>query len=104
MLGEIQKALFDRALAFRQEHTRTIDSLDEFREFFTPKSKDVDHPEIHGGFALCHFTDEAPEMDEVLKELKVTPRCIPLEGDAEPGTCLFTGQPSARRAVFAKAY
>jgi len=101
-LAEIQQALFDRALAYQRQHTRTIDSLDEFKAWFTPQSEDK--PEIHGGFAVCHFTDGAPEMESLLKELKVTPRCIPLTGDDEPGTCLFTGRPSPRRAIFAKSY
>jgi prolyl-tRNA synthetase len=43
-------------------------------------------------------------MDEKLKALKVTVRCIPLGGEEEPGKCIFTGQPSQRRGVFAKAY
>ena len=42
--------------------------------------------------------------EEILKELKVTIRCIPLDGDGETGTCLFTGKPSSGRALFAKAY
>ncbi|MFV0445897.1 MAG: proline--tRNA ligase [Planctomycetaceae bacterium] len=101
-LAEIQQHLFDRSLAYRRQHTRTIDSLDEFKAWFTTTNDDK--PEIHGGFALCHFTDGASEMEAVLKDLKVTPRCVPLAGDDEPGKCLFTGQPSSRRALFAKAY
>jgi prolyl-tRNA synthetase len=31
-------------------------------------------------------------------------RCIPIDGDAEPGTCPFSGKPSARRVVWAKSY
>lgn len=101
-LDAIQQHLFDRALRFRQQHTRRIDSLDEFRAWFTPQNEEK--PEIHGGFALCHCVDGAPQMEAILKELKVTPRCIPIDGEDEPGKCLFTGQPSRRRAVFAKAY
>jgi len=100
-LGEIQQAMFDRALKLREDNTVKIDSMGEFEEFFTPKNKKK--PEIHGGLALSHFVD-VPEVEEKLKKLKVTARCIPLDGDDEPGTCLFTGQPSKRRAVFAKAY
>jgi prolyl-tRNA synthetase len=100
-LGAIQQNLFERACRLREENTRRIDSLDEFRAYFTPKNED--EPEIHGGFAWCHFADD-PAVDEELKQLKVTVRCIPVEGDDEPGTCLFTGKPSRRRAVFAKAY
>jgi prolyl-tRNA synthetase len=99
ILEEIQTNLYDRALAFRQERTRTIDSIDEFREFFT--SGDDGGPA--GGFALAHFVDNGGG-DEILKELKVTPRCIPIEGDDEEGKCIFTGEPSTRRVVFAKAY
>jgi prolyl-tRNA synthetase len=78
-----------------------IDSLAEFEKFFTPKN--ADNPEIHGGLAYCHFVD-SPTMDEKLKELKATVRCIPIEGEDEPGKCIFTGQPSTKRGVFAKSY
>jgi prolyl-tRNA synthetase len=36
--------------------------------------------------------------------MKVTIRCIPLEGDGEPGSCIVTGKPSSGRVVFARAY
>jgi prolyl-tRNA synthetase len=101
LLADIQKSLFDRALAARQEATVRIDSLAEFEKYFTPK--DEKNPEIHGGFAYCHFVD-SQEMNETLKALKVTIRCIPVDAAEEPGKCIFTGQPSTRRAVFAKAY
>jgi prolyl-tRNA synthetase len=100
-LADIQDNLFRRALTLREEHTRTIDSLDDFLAFFTPQSEEK--PEIHGGFALCHFS-EGPDLDEFLKKHKVTIRCVPLAATGEPGTCFLTGRPSAKRAVFAKAY
>jgi len=100
-LTDIQKNLFERALKLREDNTRTIDTLDEFLAYFTPKSEDK--PEIHGGFALCHYS-EGPELDELLKKHKVTIRCIPLSGDKEPGKCFLTGRPSPKRALFAKAY
>ncbi len=102
-LDEIQDALYQRALNFRAEHTREIKSLDEFRAFFTPDNTQAEEPEIHGGFALCHFVD-TPEIEPILKELKVTVRCIPLEQSALEGNCLFTGKPTQVRAIFAKAY
>jgi prolyl-tRNA synthetase len=105
-LAAMQQNLFDKALAFRQEHTRTITNRDEFVEYFTPKK--ADNPEIHGGFAVCHFT-EGPETEAVLAKLKVTIRCIPINDEPgfeteTSGACIFTGQPTTRRAVFAKAY
>jgi prolyl-tRNA synthetase len=101
VLSEIQHGLFQRAAKLREDASVRIDDLKEFEAFFTPK--DEERPEIHGGFAYSHFID-SPEMDEKLKALKVTIRCIPLAGDDEPGRCIFTGRPSKQRGVFAKAY
>ncbi len=101
ILDDIQQGLFARALAHRQENTRTIDSVGELREFLTPKNEDK--PEIHGGFALCHWA-EGPEALEVTKDLKASARCIPLDGPEEPGKCIFSGRPSKKRVVFAKSY
>ena len=101
MLDEIQQGLFDKALKHREENTKPIDNLDEFKAYFTPKNSK--QPEIHGGFALCHFVD-TPEIDEILKPLKVTPRCIPLDLEPVEGTCIFTGQPTKVRAIFGKSY
>ena len=100
-LDEIQQNLFNRALQLREENTHDFTNLDDFKAFFTPAK--ADKPEIHGGFAVCHFVD-TPEVEELLKPLKVTARCMPLDNNDEPGTCIFTGQPAKRKAIFAKAY
>jgi len=113
ILEEIQRGLLARALAYRNEHTRPIDARDEFEAFFTPKSKNEEKPEIHGGFALSHWCGEALCEATVKDALKVTIRCIPeggFEGApwegriAEPGACVVCRKPSQRRVVFAKAY
>ncbi|MFO0816748.1 MAG: proline--tRNA ligase [Pirellulales bacterium] len=101
LLDEIQGQLYQRALKLREENTVRIDTLDDFKAYFTPKNEE--RPEIHGGFALCHFSED-PAVDALLKEMKVTIRCIPLAGEKEPGRCVITGNPSQQRAVFAKAY
>lgn len=100
-LHEIQDNLYQRALKLREDNSRVIDDLGDFRAWFTPQNEEK--AEIHGGFAWCHFVDE-PEVNEMLRNMKLTVRCIPLAGDDEPGKCLFTGKPSSRRAVIAKAY
>ena len=100
-LDDMQTGMFQRALKLREENTQEIDNLDDFKAYFTPA--DPKKPEIHGGFALCHWCED-PAVEELLKELKVTIRCIPLVGNDEAGTCIFTGKPSTGRAVFAKAY
>jgi len=94
-LAEIQQGLFDRAAKLREEATVQIDTLAEFEKFFAEKAP--------GGLAYCHFVD-GPKMEAKLKQLKVTARCVPIEGDEEAGTCIFSGAKSSRRGVFARAY
>jgi prolyl-tRNA synthetase len=94
-LAEIQQNLFDRAAKLRDEATIKIDSLGEFEKYFAESAP--------GGLAYCHFTD-SEAMEAKLKELKVTVRCVPLDGEEESGKCIFSGAPSTRRGVFAKAY
>jgi len=102
LLDDIQKGLFDRALAYREAHTRIIDTKEEFYDFFTPKNREK--PEVHGGFALCHWNG-SPVVEEIVKkELNVTIRCIPMDSDNEAGSCVITGEPSKRRVIFAKSY
>jgi prolyl-tRNA synthetase len=101
ILDEIQSNLLERARVLQQANTRQIDSLEEFRKFFTAANEAK--PEIHGGFALSHWS-AGPEVDAILKELKVTARCIPLEGKKEAGKCIFSGRPSQQRVIFAKSY
>lgn len=102
LLDAIQNNLFTRAKDFRDAHTKKIDSKDEFYQFFTPVNSDK--PEIHGGFALCHWNGSAEVEELIKKDLNVTIRCIPLEGESEEGRCIITGEPSKQRVVFAKAY
>jgi prolyl-tRNA synthetase len=105
LLQEIQDALFARAVAYRAEHTKQIDTKDEFYAFFAdpPKKKPSDPTPIHAGFAMTHFNGDPALETKIKDDLKVTVRCIPLE-PGEPGTCPFTGQPSAKRVVWAKSY
>ncbi|MBI4579592.1 MAG: proline--tRNA ligase [Planctomycetes bacterium] len=102
LLDEMQKGLLERARAFREANTVRIDNKDDFYAFFTPANKDK--PEIHGGFALAHWSGER-EVEETLRnDLQVTVRCIPLDAPAEDGKCVVSGKPSRQRVVFGKAY
>jgi prolyl-tRNA synthetase len=101
-LQAIQDNLLARARAFRDENTRVIDSKEDFYAYFTPKNKEK--PEIHGGFALAHWNGDGAIEQQIKADLSVTIRCIPLDGDLSPGTCIFSGEPSRQRVIFAKAY
>ncbi|MEM7233162.1 MAG: proline--tRNA ligase [Planctomycetota bacterium] len=97
-LEEIQNHLFERAKQYRTENSRDIESLDDFKAYFEGEG---------GGFAHCAASVEdleSPPASDVLKSLKVTARCIPIEGGEAAGTCIFTGKPTQQRVVFAKAY
>jgi prolyl-tRNA synthetase len=101
LLSSIQTNLLERARRFLDSHTRGINSREEFYQFFTPENSA--RPEIHGGFALAHWNGSREVEEQIKNDLKVTIRCVPL-GKAEPGRCIFTGDPSDRRVVWAKAY
>lgn len=98
ILEEIQQNIFNKAKAHRDANTKKIENLKDFEAFFGGDAESQ-----AGGFALVHW-NEAAIGHEILAKLKVTPRCIPLEGPAENGTCIFTGKPSSRRVIFAKSY
>ena len=102
ILNSIQQNLLERAREFREVNTRKIDSKEEFYAFFTAKNSAK--PEIHGGFALAHWNGSREIEEQIKNDLKVTIRVIPLEDSAEPGRCIFTGESSSRRVVWAKSY
>ena len=102
ILTSIQGALYARAKKFRDANTRVINSKKDFYDFFTPKNPAK--PEIHGGFALAHWNGSREIEEQIKDDLKVTIRAIPLDDSSEPGECIFTGEPSARRVIWAKAY
>ena len=94
LLEEIQSGIFRKALDHRARRTVRVDTYDEFKERIE-----------EGLFIMAHW-DGTPETEERVKnETKATIRCIPLDtSDAEPGRCMVTGCPSARRVLFARAY
>jgi prolyl-tRNA synthetase len=101
-LSSIQQNLYERAKRFRDDNTRRIDNEKDFYDFFTPKNSAK--PEIHGGFALAHWNGSREVEEKIKNDLKVTIRCIPLGDSAEAGPCIFSGEPSSRRVIWAKAY
>ena len=102
LLDSIQKSYFDQAKAFRDANIRRdISNFEQFRAFFTPTNEDK--PEIHGGFVLAKWSGDAEALAK-LQDLKVTIRCLPLEQSGTQGTCVVTGRPATKDAIFAKAY
>ena len=93
-LKEIQDSLFDKALNYRNEHITEVNSFEEFKEVLNTK----------GGFVSAHW-DGTIETEEKIKELtKATIRCIPNNAKEEVGICIYSGEKSNKRVLFAKAY
>ncbi len=98
VLDGFQNMLLERARAFREDNTVSVDTWDDFVDVFKDGTSK---------FVWAHW-DATRETEAAIKEeTKVTIRCIPLEGQgpaAEPGKCIKTGAPSGQRVLFAKAY
>ncbi len=99
LLKEIQENLLGKATAFRDANMVEIDSLDAFYAFFKAKEDTISE-----GFALCHWNGDPSIEEKVKQELNVTIRCIPRDLPQKEGKCLFTGEKSVGRVLFAKAY
>ena len=93
LLDEIQQNIYQKALKFREDNTYSVDTWDEFKAQI----------EL-GGFILAHWDGTAETEEKIKDETKATIRLIPLEADEEAGKCVYSGAPSAKRVVFARAY
>ena len=92
LLKEMQESIYNKALKYRSDMTRKVDSWDELIEVLDK-----------GGFALAHW-DGTVESENKIKNTKATIRCLPLDAEDEEGKCIVSGKPSKRRVVIAKAY
>jgi prolyl-tRNA synthetase len=94
LLEQIQKKLFHKALSFRENNTHVVNTWKEF----------VDVIENKGGFILAHWDGTSETEEQIKEETKATIRTIPFDTKPEEGICVFSGKPSSRRVVFARAY
>lgn len=94
LLEQIQTDLFNKALDYRNTHITEVNSFEEFKEILEGK----------GGFVSAHWDGTAATEEKIKDLTKATIRCIPLDAVEEAGTCVFTGNPSSKRVLFAKAY
>lgn len=94
LMDEIQANLYKKAFSHRAENTTEVASYEEFKKVLDSK----------GGFILAHWDGTSETEEKIKNETKATIRCIPLEGKMEAGACMVTGNPSARKVLFARAY
>jgi prolyl-tRNA synthetase len=92
LLDEIQRALFERALRFRDEHTFTVTSYDEFKT------------RVEQGFVRCYWAGDDADEGRVKDETRATVRVIPFDQPTEEGTCILTGRRTRQQVIFARSY
>ncbi len=93
LLAEIQENLLAKAKTYREEHTYTVDSWEDFKAKIEA-----------GGFVMAHWDGTAETEERIKGETKATIRCVPIDQEEEEGQCVYSGAPSKGRVVFAKAY
>jgi prolyl-tRNA synthetase len=93
-LVRFQDALYERALAFRDEHTAVVDTWDDFITA------------VGQGFASAMLCDDAACELKIKEQTTATPRVIPFDVPSEQGPCIACGRPSTyqKRILFARAY
>jgi prolyl-tRNA synthetase len=93
LLVEIQANIYQKALNFREENTFKVDTWDEFKSQIEK-----------GGFISAHWDGTSETEEKIKQATKATIRCIPLDAFDEDGKCVFSGEKSGKRVIFAKAY
>ncbi len=93
-LEEIQTNLYNKANTFTKNNTNKVDTWEEFKNLI----------EKEGGFIEAHWDGTSETEEKIKQETKATIRCIPLDAKEEEGKCVYTGKPSSKRVLFAKAY
>jgi prolyl-tRNA synthetase len=94
LLAEIQQNLFERALRFREEHTTTADTWEQFRAAM----------EGRPGFVIAAWCGAADCEAAIKAETQATLRNIPLGSARIDGRCVRCDAPAGVRAWFAKSY
>lgn len=94
LLEEIQNSLYEIALNRLKKSTTVVDTYEEFKTALEEK----------GGFISAHWDGTSETENKIKEETKATIRCIPLDVKEEAGKCIYTGNPSKYRVLFAKAY
>ena len=94
ILEDIQKNLLKKAKRFLQENIVTINSKEQFYEFF----------KNNNGACLSAFIEDEIIEQQIQKDLNVTVRCVPLKQEKGSYKCIFSNKPTNKKMLFAKAY
>ena len=93
LLDDIHEEMYQKALAFRNDHITNATSFEEFKEILNTK----------GGYVKLPWCgDEACEV-KIKEETAATSRCIDTEATVE-GVCPICGKKAKHIVYFARAY
>jgi prolyl-tRNA synthetase len=96
LLNEVQQALFQRAVAFREQNTHYTEDYEEFKRIIAEDR----------GFVRVKWAEDSAAELAIKEETKATLRVIPFdqpEGGVK-GKSIYTGKPATCEAIFARAY
>ena len=94
LLEDIQKALFEKALKNREEHTYTAKSLDEMKAIM----------QDHVGFVKSMWCGDLACEEKVKEETGMPSRCMPFEQETISDVCPVCGKPAHKMVVWGIAY
>jgi prolyl-tRNA synthetase len=92
MLNTIQQALYDRALAFREENTVDATTYDEIKQV------------VQDNFVRIWWCGDPEDEVKLKEDTRATTRCIPLEQNGRSGQCAICGKPATEQVILARAY
>ncbi len=94
ILDDVQRSLYERAVAFRESRTHMVESIDELAAQL----------ERERGFFWAPWCGDAACEAHVKERTGATLRCVPLDGGNRSGACLVCRKDAPQTAVFARAY
>ena len=104
-LEKIQNELFARAKARMDQNIRSdITTPEEFRAYFSQANEWIeDGKQGKVAFVKGKWCGD-PQSEEILKELKISIRCLPLTQSGTTGKCLLTGKDATIDVIYARSY
>ncbi len=100
ILASIHQSLLERATVMRDNNIKVCTDLQEFHHHWTAENP---------SWLLTPWAGTPEEEDQLAKQHKITIRCLPLDDGTLPAipagsTCLLTGRPALRPAIWGRSY
>nr|WP_057767961.1 proline--tRNA ligase [Cytobacillus praedii] len=94
ILKDIQRHLFEKAKALREEKTYMAQNFSELKEIFAEKT----------GFVKAMWCGDRSCEDQIKEETGATSRCMPFNQEAISTECVCCGKAAKKQVYWAKAY